>query len=249
MKKSKNIGEMGITLMSLVITIIVLVILASIGISSGISTVEEAKLDKFNYEMRLMKIAVDDWYESWKNGNTTILDRGSSINGNAQAQKVFTQDESGIEYDQTVEDNYRYYDKNLIKELGIEGIEQDYFVSVKDRMVVSYEGLEYKGERYYIIDQLPGVDLYNVKDAKKEGTPSFSAKSNIDEAGNKTIEIYNIQHSNNDIKKWTVEYKLKDESTWKSSKNLSFKVQKRGIYEVRITNNDEIFSEIVEVEV
>lgn len=245
MKNNKKRSELGITLMSLAITIIILVILASIGISSGLHTIEEAKLNKFNYEMRIMKNEVDNWYESWKNGNETILNQGNSIVGNEQAQRVFTQGESGI----LDNSNYRYYDKNLIKNLGIEGIEQDYFVSIIDRMVVSCEGLEYKGEKYYTIDQLPGVDLYNVKSVAKEGTPSFSVKATIDDVGNKTIEIYNIQHSNNDIKKWTVKYRLKNDEEWKNSKNLSFNVQKRGVYEVKITNNDEISSEIIEVEV
>ena len=175
--------------------------------------------------------------------------QGSSIIGNTQAQKVFTQAESGILYNEDVEQNYRYYSKDTITNLGIEGIEQDYLISIKDRMVVSYEGLEYMGEKYYIIDQLPEVDLYNVKNVEKEGTPTFSAKSNIDEAGNKTIQIYDIEHSNNDIKKWTVEYRLKGEEDWKSSQVLNFKVQKRGKYEVRITNNGEVTSEITEIDV
>ena len=63
----------GITLISLVITIILLLILATIGISSGISTVRSSRLTKFTTEMKLMQQKVNELYDSYTNNRTVNL--------------------------------------------------------------------------------------------------------------------------------------------------------------------------------
>lgn len=158
MKKLEN--NKGITLVSLVITIILLIILASIGTYSGIQVVKSAQFTAFSTELKIMQTQVNKLYEEKRNGNDEYVDSlGVEINSDTniqkQANKVFTA--SGI----TDQNEYKYFDTDTIKRLNIEGVEREFFVNINKRSVVSYNGFEYEGETYYTLDQLPD-GLYNV---------------------------------------------------------------------------------------
>ena len=64
-KRMKNSckKENGITLMSLVITIVILIILASIATYSGIEVIKSSKLTKFTTEMKIMQTQVNELYQ------------------------------------------------------------------------------------------------------------------------------------------------------------------------------------------
>ena len=222
--KNNKKDEKAITLISLVVTIIILLILATIGISSGIETINSSKLTKFNTEMKIMQLKANEWYDEY-NATTSdeekqdILNRGESINSGEgqtevvlQADKVFTLEESGIVFNDTdqIRNDYRYYSNEKLKELGIDGVEQDFFVNVKNRTIVSYDGLSYKGEMYYTISQLPQMDIYNVEYESNSGIPTFKVKSSEIEPNKKwKIEIYDIQYEDGYINKWNVKYRIK----------------------------------------
>lgn len=166
-------SEHGITLISLAITILVLSILATIGISSGLASIQYAQLTKFSTELTIMQTEVNELYDDWKNGRTITLNNNQEFTGEGiinnlgeeieetyltQANKVFTANESGI----TDKSGYRYFSKELIKNLGIEEIDQDFFINIQTRSIVSYNGLKYKNKYYYTIEQVPD-SLYNVE--------------------------------------------------------------------------------------
>ena len=104
--------ENGITLMSLVITIVILLILASIATYSGIEVIKSSKLTKFTTEMKIMQTQVNELYQKMQDGDTTIEELGKDISDQTQVNKIF--DEVGIE---TVDERgkYRYFDKDKIK--------------------------------------------------------------------------------------------------------------------------------------
>ncbi len=59
--------------MSLVITIVILIILASIATYSGIEVIKSSKLTKFTTEMRIMQTQVNELYQKkMQDGDTTI---------------------------------------------------------------------------------------------------------------------------------------------------------------------------------
>lgn len=66
--------ENGITLMSLVITIVILLILASIATYSGIEVIKSSKLTKFTTEMKIMQTQVNNLYQKYKNNETIEID-------------------------------------------------------------------------------------------------------------------------------------------------------------------------------
>ena len=105
----KKINNRGITLAALVITVIILLILASVATYSGLNVVKFSKLTTFTTEMKIMQTKVNEIYQKYKDGNSieidgttyygknrndgelTILDIGQTLDSvSTQANKVFT---------------------------------------------------------------------------------------------------------------------------------------------------------------
>ena len=222
----------GITLVSLAITISVLIILASIGTSAGIDVIKQAKLNTFTTELEVMQTKVNELYDEYSSGNNDVLDYGQDLSlSGGQADKVLTN--SVITGNKS---DYRYYNKTTINDLKLEGIDSEFFVNVKTRSVVSYNGMEYEGITYYTLEQLP-QGLYNVTyEDRNTGRPTFeySVKS---ESGAYEITVSNIQYDGY-IEKWEVRYKKEGQDYWMSSEDLTFTVNNSGKYYIKIVNGD-----------
>lgn len=224
----------GITLISLVIMIIIILILASIGTYNGIEVIKLSKLTAFITELKIMQTQVNDIYEQ-SNGTQEY---GEPIEGEQkkQAEKIFAELEQ--QNTQIDKNGYRYWSNQTIKKLGIEGVEQDFFVNLQTRSIISYRGLDYEGKVYYTLSQLPN-GLYNVDYTETKGTkqePTFDVKIETVDESKWRITVSNIQYTGY-INKWNIKYKLGEEN-WKESENLSFIVNQQGIYKVKIENNE-----------
>ena len=228
----------GITLISLVITIAVLSILASIATYSGINIINSSKMTAFSTELKIMQTQVNAMYENKDNVNV-----GETIDGNikTQADKVFTASESGI----TSQEGYKYWSQDLIKGLGIEGVEQDFFINLEKRSVVSYQGFTYEGKTYYTLEQIPS-GLYNVEyNNPNGGQPTFEAKVEKmeDQKWRITIPKESIVYTSGYIDKWQVQYQLEGKDYWNTTEDLSFVVREKGNYKVKIQNGNIISEE------
>lgn len=241
MKKAIK-SEKGITMVVLVVTIIILLILTSVGIYSGIRILKLAELNRFTAELKIMQTKVNSMYEMWQNderiNNQEILTIGQDIFNNEQVQEqaniVFTENASGV----TSSVGYKYYSLNTIKSLGIEGITQDFFVNIQTRSVISYKGLDFEGNKYYTLNQIPN-GLYNVQYNDENETIS-------PEIGNITIEkiregkwkisIENIIFGGY-VQKGKIQYQLLGEDYWRESNDKSFVVTNQGIYIIKIIDN------------
>ena len=224
--------ENGITLMSLVITIVILLILASIATYSGIEVIKSSKLTKFTTEMKIMQTQVNELYQKMQDGDTTIEKLGAEIDNQTQVYDVF--EEVGITEDERGQ--YRYFDKDTIEKLNIEGVSGTFFVNIYKRSVISYEGFQYEGKYYYTLDQLPN-GLYNVKyEEKNTNKPTFDTNVEKVSEGKWRITVSNINYDGY-INKWSVKYKLEDSDNWSTSEDLSFVVNEQGNYLVKIENN------------
>ena len=228
--------ENGITLMSLVITIVILIILASIATYSGIEVIKSSKLTKFTTEMRIMQTQVNELYQKMQDGDTTIKELGkiiSEIGNQTQVNNVFnavgitTKDER---------EQYKYFDKDTIKKLNIEGVSGTFFVNIDKRSVISYEGFQYEDKYYYTLEQLPN-GLYNVEHENNTNEPpTFDTNVEKVSEGKWRITVSNINYDGY-INKWSVKYKLEDSDNWSTSEDLSFIVNEQGNYLVKIENN------------
>ena len=227
--------ENGITLISLVITIVILIILASIATYSGIEVIKSSKLTKFTTEMKIMQTQVNELYQKMQDGDTTIKELGkiiSEIGNQTQVNNVFnavgitTKDER---------EQYKYFDKDTIKKLNIEGVSGTFFVNIDKRSVISYEGFQYEDKYYYTLEQLPN-GLYNVEHEKNTNEPpTFDTNVEKVSEGKWRITVSNINYDGY-INKWSVKYKLEDSDNWSTSEDLSFIVEKEGYYDVKIDN-------------
>lgn len=225
----------GITLITLVITIIVLLILASVATYSGINVINSARLTTFTTELKIMQTQVNAIYQ--ENSEKEIGVELTEERIKKQANIVFTESESGI----TEQYGYRYWSNELIKELGIEGVEQDFFVNLKKRSIISYEGFYYDDRTYYTLNQLPN-GLYNVEyEEPSAEKPIFEIKSESIGVNKWRIIISNIEYDGY-INKWKVRYRLEDKDDWKTTEDLSFVVTEKGVYDIMI-ENEEIKSE------
>ncbi|MCI8470901.1 MAG: hypothetical protein HFJ35_05470 [Clostridia bacterium] len=229
-------NEKGITMITLVITIMVLVVLASVATYSGITVIQTAKLTAFTTELKIIQTEVNAIYE--KESKEKYNNYGKEIQGDIlnRAKEVFG--ESGI----TNQEGYRYWDNDTIKLLGIEGVEHTFFVNIEKRSVVSYEGLEYDGKTCYTLNQLP-EGLYNVEYNGSNITQEPSFEINYEYRGvNKwEISISNIQYDNDYssyIDKWQVKYKLEEKDDWNTSEDLSFIVKEVGVYQIKLQNGN-----------
>ena len=182
----------GITLISLVITIIILFILSSIAIYSGVGTIRSARLTKFTVELKMMQQKVNELNDSYTNNKSVIVngidyrgkgeyttqttndgqtqmiktkqgiqDIGKNPEENfstSELETIFSMEESGV----TDKEGYKYYDAETLQALGLENMEYTFFVNVEKRSIISTVGLEYDGNIYYTLDQVPD-GVYNVE--------------------------------------------------------------------------------------
>lgn len=235
----------GITLVTLVITIVVLLILASIATYSGIEVIKSSKLTTFTTEMKIMQTQVNELYQRYKDGDNMVLDFGKDLTiVSEQANKVLNA--SGTA--ETEQNEYRYFDQYTIKDvLKIEGVEGEFFINIKTRSVVSYEGFKYDDRIYYTLEQLPN-GLYNVEytDAN-EGidSPTFDTSVEKISEGKWRVTVSNIQYEGY-IDKWQVNYKLNESNNWNTSEDLSFIVNQEGNYIIKIVNGN-VKSEEIEI--
>ena len=260
MKKNNS----GITLVSLIITIIVLLILASITVYSGASTIRSAKLTKFTTELKMMQQKVNELYDSYtKNKSVTVKETeyvGTDIQNIGQnpdgifntnrLNEIFSESGSGI----TDKTGYMYYDTETIQALELEDMEYEFFVNVAKRSVVSIEGFNDYGKRYYTLDQVPD-GVYNVEYNKVDGNLSYETTSEV-KNGQGKIHIINISYDEY-VNKWQVRYRLKvkegeEEKSWTTTEEFTgneftIDVPIENLlkdYEIQIIHGDEIASEI-----
>ncbi|MBO6243241.1 MAG: hypothetical protein J6O41_01545, partial [Clostridia bacterium] len=249
----------GVTLMTLVVTIIVLLILGSIVTYSGIEAMNNTKRTKFVTELKIMQSYVNKWYEEWKNDNPSNppgVNLGHTDEDSFRRsirihfwndEKEITSVEGKSDYRTRLVDlnisnfsDYYFISREKIKSFGIEEVSQDLLVSVIDRKVISYEGLKDNGKMYYTIDSLEGVKgfdtIYNVEyQNQNTGNANFTVDYNYIGQGKTRVTVSNINYDG-DNQKWKVKYRVGN-GNWNISDNLSFIVSEYGQYHIGLFNS------------
>lgn len=236
MKKTK---ENGITLVTLVITIIVLLMLTSIGTTEGISTINMAKFNQFKNELQMLQTKVNDLNQENKTDiGIELTTTQQNILNIEEVYNIIYKNRTDEEKTD-VRDSFKYLTSNDIKEeLGLEGIKRDYLISIKYRYVVSCQGIEYKEQTYYMIEQI-GNGLYNVEYKDKNSKiGKFDVNAEIDKDKWK-ITVSNIQYDGY-VSNWQVKYKMAGDEYWKTSDNLEFYVEQSGSYIINVVHGNEI---------
>lgn len=217
--KKRIESERGITLIALTITILVLLVLSAVAINSGISTIKSAKLTAFTAEMKLMQGKVNELYRNWKDGvkfnEDEVLNIGKKIE-DADENVKNAAETAFLSANVKTEDreNYKYYDSDTLKLLGLEEVKGEFFVNIQKRSVISYNGFkDDEGLYYYTLEQLPR-GLYNVEYNEKvldDLKPNFGTKDDdlaVTEIGNGNFRIsVSDRNYNKYIDKWKIKYR------------------------------------------
>ena len=231
-------SEKGVTLVALVITIIILIIISSIGIMSGKGTIESAKYSQFMHELIELQTKVNELNQ---NGDTEIgrrlTDEQKEVFNNSVITEIIYNGKTEEEQNK-IKDGFRYCNKAYIKQqLGIE-TEREYLINVEYRYIIYKDGYEYDGTTYYMPQQVNGT-LYNVEyNNKNEKNGDFEINTTSEKDKCK-IEITNINYDGY-INDWQVKYKLSTSNQWNTSDNLSFYISNQGVYDIKVVHGDEI---------
>lgn len=116
----------GITLIALIVTIIILLILSSIGVAAGRTSVKTAKDNKAKVELDMVQHAVLERYSKYKLTNAEAILVGTKITY-AEAESISEQ------MDHRLTEEGTYY-RLMPSDLELLGISQD-----KNQYIVNYE--------------------------------------------------------------------------------------------------------------
>ncbi len=164
-------NENGITTITLIITIIIMVILAVAGINYGTSSYQVTAFQNFSYKLEQIQGRVDAIHEKMKlEDNTDYISLegktlGRNITVSSEAMETLNKVKR-IDYGHaSTEDkelyyngsdtSYRYLTKSDMKNLlDIKNMDIDVIVNFKTREVISAKGYEYDGQTYYTLEEM-----------------------------------------------------------------------------------------------
>ena len=240
-------NEKGITLLNLVITIILIMILSSVGLYTGLKTYEDMKVEAFITKMKTVQEAVDKLCNKYTIAE--INEMGISYNDISEsdpAKSVLTQftTEEGREnlgyedglkswYSEAGDDNtinYRYFStENISSILGIKDFDTPIFVNPRSRNVIAIIGVEYDDKMYY--------RQYDLSGGQDLPEPSTDTDFTLD-ASVKTFDNKAVIYVNTDKEVTEIKYYKKKEGTnifgnpisTKNSKEIT--INESGIYKV-----------------
>ena len=183
----------GITMISLVVTIIVLVILSSMVTHTVISSIKNTRFERFKNELEIVQKNVDVWYEQTVEKSTDEIMLGSPITADRKtefdslitkvAQIVNNSGDQNSSKTVTVKtdiNRYRYFGENEFTDLQIDGIENEYLIDIKSQVAIFIGGYEFEDIKYYMLDQIRDVTRGGSSIGEYIKISSFSIESNIE---------------------------------------------------------------------
>ncbi len=191
----------GITLISLIITLVIILILVSVGTYNTLDSYKNAKKDEFIYKMQLIQAKVDsNDYDKDMLPEDTI---DSSSNEYIVIKNVISEEKlEGINVNE-----WKYFSNEMLQSVfGLENLEDDIAINFSTREIISIQGIEYNEKIYHTQYQLPGGQQLKYKNVNNK-TLSFNIETKIDGL-NANITISNIKLGAEEIKVCKIKYKL-----------------------------------------
>lgn len=151
-----NKNQKGITIVSLVITIIILLIIGGVSVTVGTSVIKQATITNINTNMMLIQAKTKTIAEQAKFNNNQDNYKGtvlSEVSGNKKVNKIL---EAGI-----IEDASKYYllSKDDLVSMGLEkiDIEDGYIVNYETEEIIYVKGYENDGITYHKLTDMKNV--------------------------------------------------------------------------------------------
>lgn len=148
-----KMNQKGITLTTLVITIIVIAILASVTVYTGIGIIKQANLQNINTNMMLIQAKTKTIAEKAKFNKDTSLYKGTKladVSGNKKIDELITNN-----IIENKENSYLLSGADL-KEMGLEKIkvEEGYIVNYETDEIIYVKGFEANNQVYHKLSEM-----------------------------------------------------------------------------------------------
>ena len=250
----------GITMVSLIITIVVMFIISSITIHTSLDRFEINKYNKMVNDIKLLSDKVRDYHLKY-NGLPVMRD-----SDNNKIKYTYT----SLEFDKNINDNSNYYILDLEAMEGIslnygkEGFENlnssddVYIINEKSHTIYYVRGIEFKDIIYHV--NLDDTDVNVLSDNIPPTKPQIKIISGEKDAEGTyitevTIEIIPGKDNNSGVKKTTYSYVFTDinnvskTETGEIQENKIITLSERGEYNFVVTSvdNNNNVSNIVEI--
>ena len=142
-EKIKNNSSSGITLIALAITIIVLLIIAGVSVTIGMSSSKQAQENKLITELGMLNHTVLERYTKaklTKEEYPGVKVSQAGIDIDAVISDISSQSGQSITKKDTNKDNYYYLSNsnNGLRDLGIKDAEDEYIVNYETGEVINY---------------------------------------------------------------------------------------------------------------
>lgn len=151
-------NERGITIISLLITVVVLIIVTSVAVYTGTDIIKQANLQTINTNMMLIQAKTKTIAEQAKFNKDTSNYKGTLISNVSDNQKILKLVDDGV-----IDDTSKYYllSSNDLQDLGLQNIdiEDGYVVNYETEEVIFVKGFESNGTTYYKLSELKTVTL------------------------------------------------------------------------------------------
>lgn len=146
-------NEKGITIVSLVLTIVVLGVLTAVTVNAGGSILKQVQLQNINTNMMLIQAKVKTISEQANFNKDTSIYKGnvvSDVSGNKNIQELV---DNGV-----IDDTSKYYVlwQEHLKDMGLEKIdvEDGYVVNYDTQEIIYVKGFEHDGTTYYKLSDM-----------------------------------------------------------------------------------------------
>lgn len=151
-------NQRGITLITMVVTLVLMIILAAVTIEIGTESIDKSKMISFVSYMQAIQAKVDSIAE---NGN--YLEYGEELSNNNKSKLQDILDSETESFLMTTSSEYlKYFDSSHISsDLELENIDDEIIVDFNTREVISLNGTKYEGKMYYAQYNLPGGQTLN----------------------------------------------------------------------------------------
>ena len=221
-------NEKGVTLVSLVITVILIIILAGVTTYSGIESYNNMKIENYVAQLRVIQEKVDlivNEYQNWpsKTDSTTINDYLTSLGFNKLSAGETTLVTLIEEMGDTMDNYYYFSTEELKSKLNLSGFEQtDIAIAVNfgTRYVIEKEGIKVDGVEYHTQYDLPGgqkIIAETIVNAPSYDTSNTEIKNFGLTAQIKLDWTTTKDGQTSQVTKY--EYKKKTDTTWKKVEN------------------------------
>lgn len=201
--------EKGITLISLVITIVVLAIITGIAVSASTDSIKSAKKTAFITELEMIQEKINTIYEKRKLNKEDI----AYYNSLGQDISIISASKLTQILKGQSKEGYLYFSREDLKKLDLDNISQDVIINFDTRDVISVTGIEINGNTYYKLLDIPNYagQKIDYKDKNIEA-PTFDIEVNK-MTNSWQIVMRNIKYNSN-VARGTLSYKLNDSDNW-----------------------------------